>query len=74
MQTGSPAAAFDFQETYLRTALAFIGIGDVEFVRVEGISLGPRQREQAIAGGFNAASTAGQKLAVAFAPPNQMAA
>ena len=71
---GSPHAAFDFQEAYLRTAFAFIGIDDVEFVRVEGVALGPQQREDAIAGGFNAASTAGHNIAVAFAMPNQMAA
>jgi hypothetical protein len=46
----------------------------VEFVRVEGVALGPEQREDAIAGGFNAASTAGHKIAVAFARLNQMAA
>lgn len=71
---GSPHAAFDFQETYLRTALAFIGIDDVEFVRVEGVALGPQQREDAIARGFEAASTAGHKIAAAFAALNQMAA
>lgn len=71
---GSPRAAFDFQETYLRTAFAFIGIDDVEFVRVEGVALGPQQREDAITAGFNAASAAGHKLAVALATSNRMAA
>jgi len=36
-----PAAAMDFQETYLRTVLGFIGITDVDFVFAEGIAYGP---------------------------------
>jgi FMN-dependent NADH-azoreductase len=44
----SPAAAMDFQEPYLRAAFAFIGITDVEFVRVEGIAVGDEQKAQAL--------------------------
>jgi FMN-dependent NADH-azoreductase len=44
-----PATAVDFQETYLRHVLRFIGIGDVEIVRAEGLAFGPEQREAAIA-------------------------
>lgn len=44
-----PATAVDFQETYLRHVLGFIGIGDVEIVRAEGLAFGPEQREAAIA-------------------------
>jgi FMN-dependent NADH-azoreductase len=36
-----PAKAFDFQESYLRSILAFIGIADVQVVRVEGVAMGP---------------------------------
>ena len=32
--------SFEFQESYLRSVLAFIGIVDVDFVRVEGIAMG----------------------------------
>jgi FMN-dependent NADH-azoreductase len=32
--------AADFQEPYLRFVLGFIGITDVEVVRVEGVALG----------------------------------
>jgi FMN-dependent NADH-azoreductase len=31
---------FDFQEPYLRTVLGFIGMTDVEVVRIEGLALG----------------------------------
>lgn len=45
---GMPFAANDFQEKYLRTVFAFIGIEDVEIVRAEGLALGSEQREAAI--------------------------
>ncbi|WP_422002503.1 FMN-dependent NADH-azoreductase [Reyranella sp.] len=37
----SPAAAFDFQEPYLRAVLGFLGLGDVTVVPVEGLAMGP---------------------------------
>ncbi len=45
---GMPQAANDFQETYLRAILGFIGIEDIEIVRAEGLALGPEQRETAM--------------------------
>ncbi len=42
----SPA---DFQEPFLRQIFGFMGIGDVEFVRAEGIAYSPKHREDAIA-------------------------
>ena len=45
---GTPQAANDFQETYLRTILGFIGIEDIEIVRAEGLAYGPEQREAAM--------------------------
>jgi FMN-dependent NADH-azoreductase len=45
---GAPHQANDFQETYLRAILGFIGVEDVEFVRAEGLAFGPDQREAAI--------------------------
>lgn len=45
---GTPFAANDFQERYLRAVFAFIGIEDIEFVRAEGLALGPEQRDAAI--------------------------
>jgi FMN-dependent NADH-azoreductase len=45
---GTPQAANDHQETYLRAILGFIGIEDIEIVRAEGLALGPEQREAAM--------------------------
>jgi FMN-dependent NADH-azoreductase len=45
----SPAAAMDFQEPYLRAALAFIGITEVTFVRAEGIAVSDVHKAEAIA-------------------------
>jgi FMN-dependent NADH-azoreductase len=45
---GMPFEANDFQERYLRAIFAFIGIGDIEIVRAEGIAYGPEQRATAI--------------------------
>jgi FMN-dependent NADH-azoreductase len=44
-----PAAAMDMQEPHLRILLGFMGIDDVEFVRVEGAAFGPEAAEKAIA-------------------------
>src|SRR5450631_1131538 len=35
-----PMKAYDFQEPYLRAALGFIGMTDIEVVRSEGVALG----------------------------------
>jgi FMN-dependent NADH-azoreductase len=35
-----PMKPFDFQETYLRSVLGFIGLTDVHVVRVEGVAMG----------------------------------
>ena len=43
---GHPA---DFQEAYLRQVFGFLGIGDVTFVRAEGVALSPEHRTKAIA-------------------------
>ncbi|MBK5656644.1 FMN-dependent NADH-azoreductase [Bradyrhizobium sp. UASWS1016] len=45
---GTPAAAFDFQETYLRALFGFLGITDVTFVRAEGVAMGPEARTKSI--------------------------
>ena len=45
---GMPQQANDFQETYLRAILGFMGIKDIEVVRAEGIAYGPEQREAAM--------------------------
>lgn len=53
-QPDTAMAAMDFQETYLRAVLRFIGIDNVEFVRAEGVAFGPEQREAALAGAIAA--------------------
>jgi len=41
-----PAAVMDFQETYLRSVLGFVGITDIEVIRAEGLARGAEQREE----------------------------
>jgi FMN-dependent NADH-azoreductase len=43
-----PMQGFDFQEPYLRAVLGFIGITDVEVVRVEGVAFGEEAAAQAL--------------------------
>jgi len=43
-----PMQAFNFQDTYLKTTLGFIGITDVEVIAVEGIAFGPEVAEKAV--------------------------
>jgi FMN-dependent NADH-azoreductase len=44
---GSPAAALEHLETYLRGVFNFIGV-EPEFVAADGLAIGPEQREQSI--------------------------
>ncbi|GLQ48709.1 FMN-dependent NADH-azoreductase [Dyella flava] len=44
-----PAAAMDFQESYLRTVFGFIGATDVEFIRAEGVNLSAEHKTNAVA-------------------------
>ncbi len=48
---GSPAAALEHLETYLRGVFGFIGITP-EFVAADGIAVGPEEREAGIANGL----------------------
>lgn len=43
------AAASDFQESYLKFVLGFLGVRNVSFVRAEGVGLSPQHRSDAIA-------------------------
>ncbi|GCB04204.1 FMN-dependent NADH-azoreductase [Ralstonia sp. SET104] len=43
-----PAAGLDFQEAYLKAVFGFFGITDVQFVRAEGLAMGPDARAQAL--------------------------
>jgi FMN-dependent NADH-azoreductase len=43
-----PAKAANFQDTYLKHVLGFIGITDVEVIHMEGIAFGPEAAEKAL--------------------------
>jgi FMN-dependent NADH-azoreductase len=53
--TGTPAAAGEHLETYLRWVFGFIGINNPEFISADGIRVGPEHREKAVAGALKAA-------------------
>ena len=44
-----PFKALDFQEPYLRAMLGFIGLTDVETIRIEGLNMGPEAAAEGIA-------------------------
>ena len=45
---GSPFAAFEHMETYLRTVFGFLGVTDIETGAVEGVAGGPDARASAM--------------------------
>ena len=45
---GSPYAAFEHQESYLRGAFRFIGLPDIEVIHAEGVATGAEQRQKAL--------------------------
>jgi FMN-dependent NADH-azoreductase len=47
---GTPNAALEHQESYLRAVLSFLGVTDIRFVRAEGIALGEEQRAVSLQG------------------------
>lgn len=47
--SSGPAAPLDFQESYLRAVLGFIGITDVEFIRAEGVNISAEHKTNAVA-------------------------
>src|ERR1700688_4504177 len=52
---GSPAAAGEYVEIYLRWVFGFIGVKNLEFIAAEGVQVGPEHREKALAGALQAA-------------------
>jgi FMN-dependent NADH-azoreductase len=52
-----PMQAFNFQDTYLKTVLGFIGITDIEVIAVEGVMLGPEIAEKSFAAALAAVGT-----------------
>ena len=47
---GTPMAAFDHQETYLKGVFGFFGITDIRFIRAEGVAMGDDQRAKSLEG------------------------
>jgi FMN-dependent NADH-azoreductase len=47
---GTPAAAAEHLETYLRAVFGFIGISNPEIIVAEGLQIGPEQRKAALDG------------------------
>ena len=60
MYEGTPAAAVEHQESWLKAVFNFIGVKDVEVVRAEGIAYGPEQREKSLKAALDAAGALGQ--------------
>ena len=53
---GTPAAAGEHLETYLRWVFGFIGVANPEFISADGIQIGPEHREKALADALQAAT------------------
>jgi FMN-dependent NADH-azoreductase len=53
---GTPQAAAEHQESYLRTVFTFMGIKDITTVCAEGVAYGPEQRAKALEAALKAAS------------------
>jgi FMN-dependent NADH-azoreductase len=47
---GSPAAAFEHVESYLRAVFGLTGVTDIEFIIAEGVQISPDHRQQALSG------------------------
>ncbi len=45
---GSPGAAMDFQESYLRSVFGFLGVTDIEVIRAEGVNMSPEHKQKAL--------------------------
>ncbi|KJC36076.1 FMN-dependent NADH-azoreductase [Bradyrhizobium sp. LTSP885] len=54
---GTPMAALEHLETYLRGVFGFIGVTNLEFIPADGIMVGPEHREKAVAGALLAAGS-----------------
>jgi FMN-dependent NADH-azoreductase len=51
-----PGAFMDHATPYLRNGLAFLGMTDVEFIRIEGVAMGPDAEAKAIAAALDQTS------------------
>ncbi len=53
---GTPIAALEHVESYLRGVFGFIGVTNLEFVVAEGLLVGPEQREKSMQGALAVAA------------------
>lgn len=53
---GTPTAAFEHVETYLRAVFGFIGVTDLKIIVAEGLLIGPEQRQKSIEEALQAVS------------------
>ena len=51
---GTPAAALEHLESYLRGVFGFIGVTQLEFISADGIQVGPDHREKALTSALQA--------------------
>lgn len=65
--SAEPMNAIDFQAPYLKHMLAFMGLTDVEIVRVEGSIFGPESVEQAVGAAVTQARAIARQPAAAAA-------
>jgi FMN-dependent NADH-azoreductase len=53
---GTPSAVGEHLESYLRWVFGFIGIANPEFISADGVQIGPKQRDKALATALQAAT------------------
>lgn len=63
--SAAPGDAFDFQAPYLKHMLGFMGLTDVEIIRVEGSIFSPEAAENAVAAATAQARTVAQQAEAA---------
>jgi len=54
---GTPSAAFEHLETYLRVVFGFIGVTNLEIIVAEGLQIGPEQRAKSMQDALQAAGS-----------------
>jgi FMN-dependent NADH-azoreductase len=65
LYSGGPLRSMEHDESYLRSVLAFLGITDVETIRIEGVGLGPDAAERAVDGAIRRTGAVAGVLAAA---------
>ena len=60
--SSGPMQAYDFQEPYLRAALGFIGLTDIDVVRIEGVAMGEDAARNALRAAGNQADAVVQRV------------